>query len=602
MSNLIFLIFTQIIAIINSIPTCFENSNFCIHCNNLTNLCVKCDKSDILIPDENGGCKGAKRCVNGKNFCLECDSEQKLCKNCEQNFYPDDNGGCTYSGGCEISYMGECLKCKDDYILIGIGTSIKICKSLSLEIYKNCQEINNITGLCKTCEEGYYLTSVDHKCVKTNYCKESIFGTCISCDPCYNYDKKLDKCVLKELNLTYCKQSIDGINCDVCDEGYYHDETGICMESPFCSESFYFKCTKCIPGYYLSTFKMCTNTDNCYEVDKESSICTYCQKQYYLDKKDYTCKSNLEDGPYKYCTVVENDGCYLCEHGYYLGEDLKCSNSRHCAESENGVCNSCSENFYLGLDHICTDAERCIYSKDGICIECEQGYYYNEFNNTCEEMENQFLGCKFTCALGDKCCECKDDYYLFLNDSLCYDNTEGPFTKCAYVFEDGSRCKICIDGYYLGMDDDKCCKVQNCKIVENENKCLECVDFYCLDTKKQKCVDNDFLEDINDKIYISCKRTNTEGTACEECLDGYEVNEEGFCVDSDLCEEKKDGKCNKCKDIVINDYSLCANELFGCIRSSQDNCLRCDNLDDLYECTECKEGYVKNGYFCEKQE
>jgi hypothetical protein len=25
-------------------------------------------------------------------------------------------------------------------------------------------------------------------------------------------------------------------------------------------------------------------------------------------------------------------------------------------------------------------------------------------------------------------------------------------------------------------------------------------------------------------------------------------------------------------------------------------------LDDLYECTECKEGYVKNGYFCEKKE
>jgi hypothetical protein len=25
-------------------------------------------------------------------------------------------------------------------------------------------------------------------------------------------------------------------------------------------------------------------------------------------------------------------------------------------------------------------------------------------------------------------------------------------------------------------------------------------------------------------------------------------------------------------------------------------------LDDLYECTECKEGYVKNGYLCEKKE
>ena len=599
--NIIF-IFLYIIRKAISTPSCLNNTNFCIYCNNLTNLCVKCKYPDILLPDENGGCKGSKKCFLGKNFCKECDTDGKLCKICEENYYPDDNGGCSYSKGCEISFFGECLKCKDGFILFGNENQIRICKSLSLDIYKNCKEISLDNGRCKSCEEGYYLNYGDYKCIKTQYCGESIFGKCISCSPTYNYNKRVEKCVLKELNLTYCKYSIDGINCDICDDGYYFDEKRICMESPFCSESFYFKCQKCIKGYFLSTFNICTNTDFCYEVDKITSICTSCQKGYYLDKKDYKCKSNLENGPFKYCQIVEKDACHLCENNYYLGEDLKCSNTRYCSESENGICKECSKNYYLSLDNICTEVERCIYTKYASCIECEDGYYYNKFNNTCLKMENQFLNCKYTCDLGDKCCECKDDFYLDLNNSLCYDNTKGPYTKCAYLNSDGSGCRICIDGYYLGLEDNKCCKVQNCKIVENENKCAECATFYCLDAKNQRCVDNDLLDDEKNKIYISCNRTNEEGTACEKCIDGYEVNEEGYCVDIDFCEEKKDGKCIKCKDIILDNYSLCANEIFGCLKSPQDNCLRCDNMDYLFECTECREGYIKTDYECQKIE
>ena len=85
-------------------------------------------------------------------------------------------------------------------------------------------------------------------------------------------------------------------------------------------------------------------------------------------------------------------------------------------------------------------------------------------------------------------------------------------------------------------------------------------------------------------------------------INGYEINEKGYCEDIDYCEEKKNGKCLKCKNIILDYYSICANEIFGCIRSAQDNCLRCDNLEDLYECTECKEGYIKSDFGCEKIE
>ena len=214
-------------------------------------------------------------------------------------------------------------------------------------------------------------------------------------------------------------------------------------------------------------------------------------------------------------------------------------------------------------------------------------------------MEDNFYNCKISCDDGEKCCECNDNFYLFENDDLCYDNTENEtLIKCAYV--DGNEtCIKCHEGYYLGSFDNKCSKVENCKIVKNENKCLECDTFYCLDVKKQECFDNDYLDDINNKIYISCNRTNKEGTACEKCLEGYEVNEEGFCVDKDYCEKKIDGKCVKCKDIKsLNEYDLCANEIFGCLESTKTNCLKCNNLENLYECTECKEGYTNTIYGC----
>ena len=606
------LIFLKIILyffpIVISTPSCINNKNFCYHCNTLTNLCIKCEYPDIFIPDENGGCVGAKKCLNGKNNCNECDTEGKLCEICEDYYYPDANGGCTYTKGCEISYLGECLKCKEGFILI--GNNIKICKSLIVDSFKNCKEINYKTGYCDICDDGYYLTSKDYKCIKTENCKESILGNCISCKDGLYYNKKEDICKSKTGNFSNCKLSLDGKKCEICDEDYYFDENGICIQTQYCSESENLKCKKCMPGYYLlDNFYnkyMCANSENCNNVDKYTSVCTYCNENFYLDLKDYKCKSNLEDGPYKHCKLVDNNGlCKNCDSYYHLGEDYKCSQSYYCSESENGKCLLCPKNYYLGLDNLCTDVEKCIYSKFSICEECEDGYYYNTLTKKCNNATEQFLNCKKTCIYdSDKCCECKNDFYLLENNSLCYDNTkEEPFIKCAIVDYYKEKCNKCIEGYYLGTEDNKCSKVQNCRITENENKCFECEEYYCLDLKNQRCVDNDFLNELNDKIYISCNRTNEKGTACAQCINGYELNEEGYCVDIDICEVKENGKCKKCKDIISeNGYGYCSNEIFGCLEHSSIGCLKCDNLLDLYECTECKEGYEFYYNSCRKKE
>ena len=598
----IFFICLNIIYQVISSPTCRENSNLCSYCNKLTNLCSKCEKPDILVPDEKGGCTGVKKCFLGKNFCKECDIDGKICKECEVNYFPDNNGGCTYTEGCEISFFGECLKCLSNFALIGNKNDIRICKYLLIDDFKNCLEINYKTGFCNICEEGYYLTSADYKCIKTENCKESLLGICTSCNEGYYYNKIDNKCKLQNENLKYCKQVIDGNKCETCQDNFYLDEKGICTNSQFCLESKNSKCTKCSNGYYLSNNNICTKTDNCYNADKILALCIYCKEEFYLDLEDFKCKSNLEDELFKYCQKAENGKCIKCIQNYYIGEDSKCSNSFDCIESKNGICIACRNGYHLGLDNICTNIERCIYTRLDSCFECEDGYYFNKLNKTCLEMKDQFLNCRFSCDFEDKCCECKNNFYLFGNDSLCYDNTkEESFKKCSFVDGLNKTCNKCEEGYFLGEQNKKCSKVEKCKIVENEDKCFECQKFYCLDVKNQGCVYYNYLNNINNKFLISCNRTNAEGKACEKCINGYELNEYGNCIDIDICENKKDGKCLKCKDIISeNNIHFCANEIFGCLETIDENCLRCDNFENIYECTECKEGYQKKGSFCLK--
>jgi hypothetical protein len=148
--NLFFFFSIILFKIIFSEPICTESKNHCLKCNLLTNLCEICDKKDILIPDNNGGCIGSKKCMIGYNYCKECNEFGDTCKLCEEGFFPDDNAGCSYSYNCKLSYKGECFECKDNYILMG-ENNLKICKSLLSQDFKNCQEIDKEKGVCQRC-------------------------------------------------------------------------------------------------------------------------------------------------------------------------------------------------------------------------------------------------------------------------------------------------------------------------------------------------------------------------------------------------------------------------------------------------------------------
>ena len=586
--NILFLINFKI-AIFS--PYCIEGENYCLKCNPVSKLCFKCEK-DIFIPDENGGCTGAKKCIIGENYCLECNDSNILCKICENGYFPDENGCCSYTGNCEISYNGKCLKCIDDYILIGgIDTEIKICKSLNSEDLKYCKKINIENGFCEECIEGYHLGKGDNKCLKIEHCYESTFGTCKKCINGYYLNKREEKCIKQEGIFKNCIQSIDNVTCDICEDKYFLDEEGKCGKSNYC-EIFGNDglCEKCISGYYPSSYdNSCTTEKDCYYAYEEFGICHLCQDNYYIDLKDGKCKSNQEDNDYKYCYSVEN-GCILCANEYELGEDLRCSSSKNCIESKNGLCIECQENYYLGLDHICTLVEHCLYSRFYECIQCEDNYYYDKNSKKCKKDDDNYKNCLY--AKDGICQQCRDDYYLNQTDYLCYNNGEmGDYYKCAMTDENSTYCISCVKDYYYGYKYRKCSTFEGCENSLEEKKCIECYsDYYCLDLKTGKCEYNDEVIDENKKFYYKCNITNEEGTACEICLEGFTLNENGLCIDNSHCVEKdEEGNCIKCQNDENGSY--CLNLIYGCIELYYNNCLECNYLFNLNKCTKCYEGY-----------
>ena len=571
-------------------PYCEENQNNCLICDPLTKLCIRCSL-EIFSPNEEGGCSPISKCKLGKNYCLQCDELGKDCINCEHGLYPDENGGCSFVNNCEISYKGYCLKCKNEFILIGT-----ICKSLNLYDFLNCKKINNITGLCQECNEGFYLNNGDKKCSDIENCNESTLGKCSSCISGYYLNVKEEKCLKwdkEKDSLLFCKETLDGEICEECEDGYFFDKKRNCIGINYCAEKKEYSCEKCIEGYYFNKYKdSCVLTQNCYLGDRIRGICKYCNENFYLDLKDGKCKSNLDNSNFKYCEKAEGDFCISCNFPYYLSEDGKCSITKNCSEASNGTCISCSDGYYLGLDNRCSSVEHCIYSEFyEQCKECEDGYYYNITNSKCIKFTKGYENCRITSYNGDYCAYCKKNYYNNQSDHLCYYNNEtNNFYKCSNTDETATLCIKCENNYHIAIKDNKCTNVEYCQMSDGE-KCLQCEDRYCLDIKNNKCEINNGIISEDKKHFYKCKMTNEKGTTCESCISSYQLKN-GLCYNNLNCIEKNEnGDCLKCKNDI--EYTSCLNYDFGCIYSDNLYCIEC-NSNELFKCTKCAEGYELN--------
>ena len=224
--------------------------------------------------------------------------------------------------------------------------------------------------------------------------------------------------------------------------------------------------------------------------------------------------------------------------------------------------------------------------------------YFDRVENICKDTVGNLLNCKYN-SIDEpgKCAICKDDYYLNLADTLCYNNNEqGPFYKCQYTNLNGNLCNQCVGAYHIGREDFKCNLIEGCLQSENENKCLECDRYYVLDTEGN-CVDNYYITDKEKAFYYYCRKLNEEGTGCEECENELNATDAGICYDNVHCENKEGEICTKCqKENPYGYFTFCLNKVLGCVNTFVNNCVRCDNILDLDYCTECEEGYDIDEY------
>ena len=581
--------------------TCKKFENGCIKCDPITDLCLRCE-NEALIPDKLGGCEGAKKCIFGHNYCEKCNIEQNFCESCQEGYYQDNNGGCSYSKNCEISFNGECLKCKENHILIGereYYDTLKICKSLSSNDLKNCISVDKTDGFCLKCKEGYNITIGDKKCTNTENCFQMENGECSSCIENYYLDKKQKKCVEIDKRQFYnCEISLNGEHCSKCEENYFLSDDFYCVNTNYCSKSEKNICTKCKDGFYLTKKSQCSKAKNCIEADPKNGICIKCENNFYLDVNDRQCIPYTKDENYKYCAKFKYN-CFKCVEGYYLAKNDFCSSTKNCTLAKEGKCTQCEEGFYLTKDFKCVKDKLCIYTNDkNECIECEDNYYYDKSNQVCKPVESDiFKNCKYSDILGERCEFCKSDYYINLSDNLCYSNIQkGEFYKCV-LSETGENCTKCEKDFYLGYGDNQCSNIEGCYKSNENNECQECEEDYCFNKKTSLCEWNYLIEDESQKVIFKCKMTNSDATACVSCEDRFEVGKEGLCVNIVDCVKNIDGKCVKCKNIDEEGNYHCLNPLYGCVETYSSNCTKCnDNLDVLTHCDECGEGYKLDEY------
>ena len=585
----------SILSIIFLIPSLFAqkcqiNQNLCARCNIYTDLCEEC-LTDLAKPDNSGGCGPIRKCSPGKNYCDECDEKGEICDYCEKGFFADINGGCSYTEYCDISDNGVCLKCDKDFYLIG-NSQFSFCKYKALFDFMYCEKINFGTGKCEICENPFQLSVSDGKCVETKNCAQSTYGVCDKCLAGYYLDKTDDKCKKYDEKFYNCLISLDGETCNQCIKGYYLSEDKLCSLSNNCLKTkLGSDCLKCKDDYYLSRDNTCTTERRCAKGNKETGKCESCENDYYLDIETGKCKS-YQNNEFKYCAIANSDKCLACIMNYYLGEDSKCSSSQHCVESENGECIECEEDYHLGDDNKCFNIENCLRFDFKGCSQCKESYYYDTITEKCLPENSFFSNCAR--AYGWYCQECKDGYYLNSVDKKCYSNEkEGNFYKCKNTDFYALMCLECEEGYYLGTTDYKCSKIKGCAVSgENENECVKCDDNYCMNVKTGKCLNNyQSPKSEEEAFYYACNSTNEEGTECEECKNDKYSIEDGICVNREDC---VDDECTKCAKIDDKGRPMCLNDVLGCVRTRQYNCLKCDNILNLDACTECVKGYELN--------
>ena len=363
---------------------------------------VSCKTGYIL---ENDDCVEIKNChpLCEKDQCHgpSTDDNNQLCKSCQPNYFLE-NVNCK-------------KECSEGYIISG-----KECQKCTLN---NCQKLekNNITCICETCNNHYYLKNnecsiCDNSC---NGCQDEPTN-CTSCQANnFLYNNKCYSCQYEHCE----KYKEDNCACDICKEGYYN-EGFVCKkcQSNNCKKCTSEKCLECENNnFFVNDEGNCTECPtNCeIKVSENTCQCKVCNKGYFLD--NYQCEKCDET-----CETCEGNkyNCIACAKNGFRNDNNQCELCDEiCSTCEGNKknCTTCGEHGFRNENDECefcdNSCKGCSLS-DTNCTSCNNGNYL--IDNTCKECDSKCL----TCENKDECLSCRVGTYL-INDEFnktCVDN------------------------------------------------------------------------------------------------------------------------------------------------------------------------------------
>lgn len=530
-----------------------------------------------------------------------------VCKTSSDVFSKVQSGsakeGCKYFFGIDSF---TCLRCKDGFS----GITKKYSDSISapetcLTAIPNCESTYNMKGAnyrsqttqilegifsCSHCsddkipfyhatstEAGTYIpTAYNMTDTTPNATPASADGLLVTCrNPIVSSDWETETTLVKPYEGTCglgvvmvdkAKTANDFLRCVACAPGFkatydenQSDSIKTCSKIDNCDTTFGFQwfnaCSKCTAGFL-------------YMFDKNKKVIEY-----------HTCitksQGNLSEFTNNCFAAHPDDGCYVCEEGYTLNEDLKCE-----------VISSydCSTNFVNNLYPIGSfdiDATYydftlpLIYDFDGkgcqkcaspdhvaFLVETPAKYFctprtYIAFNNFISG-SNFVDNCLRYKGGNDnfKCITCREKYVVVENYTQCVTKT-ADLSNCIVVkTSNNAHCKTCSSGYLVFENK---CEPENIKFCTQHN--VDATGVIC------DVCENGYVKSGDSKACVSgavdnCLTYGGGGDGdCQVCKEGY-----GLFADKDnslRCIFMYDSNCKKWKNdsLILNKYEceICEN-------------------------------------------
>ena len=601
----------------------------------------------IFCPDYNLICSGTVMC----NDIFDCVEKQSLIKETsyqyEYNILTNQIKSdlidefivigyeLTEEGKCpqfceQCKDIRRCLKCKNDYNLIGfiegdnkpiicdntIDISIGYYQNSITKVYYNCTEFCQKCNKthCSKCDNIHKLNE-DHKlCIdKVPNCKtyNSEFD-CIECkqnyafigesrEECYTIDKARFYTENNGFSYYPCNYSIahcdicnnDKYKCQKCDKNYYFLE----LNRTYCQND------KDLSEYFsednkISYYPCNTNIENCQKCNSRYA-CTKCFNNLYLIIQNNVkiCSETVddtyytEDGgkTYQLCSeAMEN-----CEKCNVKNICLKCFDNYGLLEKNKNICIYIGDNEYYTDDgssyYLCNKSlpfcQKC--TNRNHCLNCFNNYYFIEFErNRCYNDKNlskyytedngfSYFLCENncdTCYSKSECKSCLPNYY-FIGDNrnMCYKVDISKY----YSLNGGISYLLCAD------------KMENCEKCHMPNYCDECEkNYYFVNKTYDKCYNIDIKKYFYEKEANSYFPCNLNINNCEECFNGDSCVK---CFAPFILLYESPNKCLN-EDFYKNDkaYFKLNSSFYEKCSTSMSNCKYCNSINF---CEECNSGY-----------